>query len=176
MGERLSWLNALKKLARNSNFAPSPNAGSLPKPKALTRLRSQDEYFGPRNELRPTPGGLRVKSGGLPTTVVSKKAAPPPGKLLPVRNASSLVSSPAPPRYFLGRIGPKNFPLGWRSAGPIFGVHGNPECFVHMPLISQPPRILPTQSFRSRKIGRSQVPEKMKLCVASKSEGPRSVL
>src|SRR5215216_4819271 len=98
MGERFNWLNALKKLARSSSLAPSPRAGSFENPKLFTKLRSTAEYFGPLNEFRPIPGGLRVKVGGSPVTVVSKNFAPPPGKLLPVRKALSLVSSPAPPR------------------------------------------------------------------------------
>src|SRR4030095_15366173 len=142
-------------------------AGSRESPKLFTMLRSSEEYRGPRNELRPTPGGVSANVGGSPTPPVLETAAPPPGKLLPVRKARSLVLSPAPPKYCVGRIGPKNLPLGCRSDVKVFGVQGKPECMVQMPFSCHPPSIWPTQFFCSRNMGKSHVADSTKLCVTS---------
>src|SRR5262249_58217087 len=109
------WLNALKRLVRTSSAVPSPSPLIFPNLVCFTRLRSMLLYFGPRKELRPMPGG--------PDFVMSKNFAPPPGKLPPRRmNASLEVSSRHPPKYRVGRIGPKGLPLGCLRSTKILGV------------------------------------------------------
>src|SRR5579859_6426135 len=53
-GVRLSWLNALKRLARRSSVEFSLNQGSRV---LFASERSVWKKCGPRNELRPMPGG-----------------------------------------------------------------------------------------------------------------------
>src|SRR5258708_4075808 len=94
---------------------------------------------------------------GGPTSAVSKKFFPPPGKSPPGRRKALLdVSVSAPPKYLVGRIGPKNVPLGCRLLLEMTGVHGKPLLAVTIVLISQPPSARPTKSLRSRKMGSSQ--------------------
>src|SRR5919206_5038763 len=92
-GARLSLLKMLKKLARNSRFAASPRCSAPPRRVSFTRLMSMLKYLGPRNELRPMPGGAVTKPPvplGIARTM--KKGAPPPGQLLPVMKALFDVS------------------------------------------------------------------------------------
>src|SRR6266404_8873743 len=92
---RFKMLKTLKKLALISRALPSPKKNFFP------RLRSTARYFGPRNELRPTPGGNSDKPGcpaGPNAATVEKNFVPPPGKLLPVMNALFELSLPAPPK------------------------------------------------------------------------------
>src|SRR6185369_10197126 len=90
-GVRFRLLKTLKKFALTSRNDASPrNAG---RPVRLPRLISTAKYFGPRNELRPIPGG------NFPSGLTSeKKFLPPPGKLPNgLMKASLSVSSSAPP-------------------------------------------------------------------------------
>src|SRR5215831_812436 len=64
--------------------------------------------------------------------------------------------------------------IGTELICPVTGVHGKPLWALRMPLTCQPPTTLPSQSWRPRKIGRSQRAEALTECVASKSEGPCS--
>src|SRR5205085_6799847 len=92
-GARLSLLKMLKKLARNSRFAPSPRWSLPGKRVCFTRLMSMLKYLGPRKLLRPIPGGAATNPPepfGIARTM--KKGAPPPGKLLPVMKALLDVS------------------------------------------------------------------------------------
>src|SRR5215510_433140 len=144
-GARFRLLKALKKFALTSRNAPSPRKRG--RPVRFPRLKSTAKYLGPRNELRPMPGGS--KPFGL---FGSKKANPPPGKFPPgLMNASLSVSSSAPPKYLVGRDGQtKLFEFAERTHCPVCGVHGNPLCAVRMPSSCQPPSILPTTSLRLR--------------------------
>src|SRR5215216_242155 len=166
-GARFRLLKALKKFALNSRNVPSPRNDG--RPVRLARLKSTAKYLGPRNELRPMPGGSRPF--GL---FGSKKFKPPPGKFpFGLMNASLSVSSSAPPKYRVGRDGQtKLFELAERTHWPVCGVHGKPVCAVTMPLICQPPNALPMKSWRPRKNGTSQRAEPVKLCLTSKSDGP----
>src|SRR5215207_6460736 len=127
-GARFRLLKALNKFALNSRNAPSPrNAGT---PVRFAKLRSTAKYLGPRNELRPMPGGNRP-----PGLFGSKKFKPPPGKFPPGRmNASLSVSSSAPPKYRVGREGQtKSLEFAERTHCPVWGVHGKPVWAVSMP-------------------------------------------
>src|SRR5205085_5865463 len=92
-GARLSLLKILKKLARNSRFAPSPRCRPLGRRVCFTRLMSMLKYLGPRKLLRPIPGG-KTTNPPEPFDCVrtTKKGAPPPGKLLPLMKAELDVS------------------------------------------------------------------------------------
>src|SRR5829696_3008084 len=168
-GARFRLLKALKKFALTSRNAPSPRKRGMPV--RFAKLKSTAKYLGPRNELRPMPGGNTP-----PGLLGSKKANPPPGKFPPgLMNASLSVSSSAPPKYLVGREGQtKLFEFAERTHCPVCGVHGKPVCAVSMPSICQPPSTLPTKSWRLRNSGRSHKPETFRLCLTSKSDGPRS--
>src|SRR5215813_14018872 len=62
-GARFSLLNALKKLKRRSRPAASPRTPNEGRPNRFARLKSTEVYFGPRNTLRPMPGGLSSNVG-----------------------------------------------------------------------------------------------------------------
>src|SRR5437868_11029783 len=109
----------------------------------------------------------------LTGAAVLKKCEPPPGKLLPVMNASFEVSVPAPPKYETGREGQSEGPRVLTQL-PTTGVQGKPVCAVRMPPNCQPPRSAPAAPLRPLKTGKSQRPDMTKLWRTSKSEGPRS--
>src|SRR2546423_8089807 len=54
-GARFRLLKALKKFAFTSRNVPSPKNDGIPV--RFARLKSTAKYLGPRNELRPMPGG-----------------------------------------------------------------------------------------------------------------------
>src|SRR6266508_1686291 len=97
-------LKTLKKLKRISNEGVSPNTPKLGKPNRFDSVISISKYFGPRNGLRPIPGGFSWYVGGSPITVVLKYWAPPPGKMPPgLRKLSLVLSDGCPPRKRTGR-------------------------------------------------------------------------
>ena len=72
-------MKTLKKFARNSRLEASPSGLIFESAICFTRLMSVLKYLGPRNELRPMPGGAFATLG--------KKLAPF-GPKIPVMNAS----------------------------------------------------------------------------------------
>src|SRR3954452_13413944 len=115
----------------------------------FTTLRSIDQYRGPRKVLRPMPG--------VPVEEMSKYRLPPPGKL-PFGERKVVLPSlePAPPKYAIGRMGPKVSPPGavicWVK---VLGVQGKPLWKVEIALSCHPPNVSPSRFLRSRKNGRS---------------------
>src|SRR6266700_1755579 len=92
---RFRLLNKLKKLARNSNFAPSPSTFMRGRPKDFLIVASISKYRGSVKALRPMPGAVGTGPNGAPaitcanvgpvTTVgCVKYAAAPLGKSPPV--------------------------------------------------------------------------------------------
>ncbi len=105
-------------------FGDSPKTPKPGSPKRLATLISTLKYLGPRNELRPIAGGFAAKSGLL-GAAVPKKALPPPGKIPFGRKKLLLeLELGCPPKYTVGRIGPKNSPLGVRKPASSSGVNG----------------------------------------------------
>src|SRR5262249_33910856 len=91
-GAKFRLLKRLKALTFTSRYAPSPKNDG--RPVRFARLASTAKYLGPRNELRPIPGGN--SPFGL---FGSKNFSPPPGKFPPGRMKASLsVSVSAPPK------------------------------------------------------------------------------